>query len=136
MHRGVLRLLRGDDPTLRALIVVAHPDDETLGAGSLLQGLSQFTIVHVTDGAPQDPALRSTPQTGREAYAAARRAELKRALIIGGGRPPELHSFGVLDQEIVDHIPVVARALSLVISTLNRTSPACTVKPRFTLEYS
>jgi LmbE family N-acetylglucosaminyl deacetylase len=99
-------------------MVVAHPDDETLGAGSLLQGLSNFTIVHVTDGAPRDPALRSTPGIDTEAYAAARRTELAHALTVGGGRPPELHSFGVRDQEVVDHIPVVARALALVISTV------------------
>ena len=118
MHRGVLRLLRGDDPTLRALIVVAHPDDETLGAGALLQGPSQFTIVHVTDGAPQDPALWSTPSADRATYAAARRAELTRALLLAGGRPLDVQSLGVLDQEVVDHIPLVARTLALTISTL------------------
>ena len=38
------------------MIVAAHPDDETLGIGSLLCLLDEALLVHVTDGAPRDGA--------------------------------------------------------------------------------
>ena len=38
------------------VIVVAHPDDEVIGAGALLGHLRGVTILHVTDGSPRDPA--------------------------------------------------------------------------------
>jgi LmbE family N-acetylglucosaminyl deacetylase len=65
----------------RTVLVVAHPDDETLGCGALLARFADLTIIHVTDGAPRrgDDAARagfSSP----DAYAEARRRELREAL--------------------------------------------------------
>ena len=67
----------------RALIVVAHPDDEVLGAGIWMHRRGRFEchILHLTDGSPRDArfALECGYET-REDYAAARRQELSAAL--------------------------------------------------------
>ena len=106
------------DPEQRAIpfrtaVVVAHPDDETLACGSLLPRLSGLTIIHVTDGAPgngEDAARHGfdSPQ----AYAAARRAELERAVALAGIRPEQLAELGWPDQGASAHIAEIARDLA------------------------
>jgi len=39
---------------MSVLVVVAHPDDETIGAGAMLASLDDVHVVHLTDGAPGD----------------------------------------------------------------------------------
>jgi hypothetical protein len=41
-------------PLDRIAIVVAHPDDETMGCGAQIARLIGATIIIVTDGAPHD----------------------------------------------------------------------------------
>src|SRR5207249_642913 len=68
-------------PARDVAIVVAHPDDESIGCGAQLARLQGRTVFVVTDGAPLDPCFagwHGFPSI--EAYAQARRREIRTAL--------------------------------------------------------
>lgn len=96
------RLVSPDRPPIheQTLVVVAHPDDETLACGGLLARIPDLTVVHVTDGAPADG--RDAVRHGfadTSAYAAERRRELQRALAALGAAHARLFQLGLRDQE-------------------------------------
>ena len=105
------RRMRGE----RVLVVSAHADDETLGAGGLVQELHRrgagFVTVVVTDGAAALPGL---DPAGRRRLAAARRAEIGAALReLGLGDVP-IHLLEVPDGRAGDHAGAIARRLGRI----------------------
>lgn len=85
---------------LTSVIVVAHPDDESIGAGSRLGLLGDAWVVAVTDGAPRDDACaRAHGFETREAYAAARECELRQALGVVGFPMDRLVKLDFVDGE-------------------------------------
>src|SRR5258708_12156323 len=63
LERLIAATAAGDVP-LRLLIVVAHPDDEAIGAGALLAHYPDATIAHLTDRpgpGPRPPQSRRSP---------------------------------------------------------------------------
>jgi N-acetylglucosamine malate deacetylase 2 len=68
----------------RLLIVVAHPDDETIALGGQMWRMRDALLVHLTDGAPRDGEdARKNGFGAFTAYAAARQDELAAALAAG-----------------------------------------------------
>jgi LmbE family N-acetylglucosaminyl deacetylase len=107
---------RGERP--RVLILMAHPDDEVIGAGVRLRWLEEnTTIVLVTDGAPAD--MRDALQAGfrsAEHYADARRHELFAALRLVGVSEQQTSQLGFKDQAVVQHIPALTEQVTAMLT--------------------
>jgi N-acetylglucosamine malate deacetylase 2 len=63
----------------RTLVLIAHPDDETISCGALLQRMRDPMVVYATDGGPQDAYFWGR-YGSREKYVELRRNEAKAAL--------------------------------------------------------
>jgi LmbE family N-acetylglucosaminyl deacetylase len=92
---------QGDpSPLPRALVVVAHPDDEVIALGARLGRFGNAHFVHVTDGAPRNEQdSRSHGFTTLNQYRAARAAELEEACQLAGIAGARRESLGIPDQE-------------------------------------
>jgi LmbE family N-acetylglucosaminyl deacetylase len=93
------------------LVLAAHPDDEVIGAGTMLAWHAerghQVTVVHATDGAKGDPGNRESDIT------AVRRREGKEALArlgLGAARHWDLP-----DGELPEHLPELSTRVAAVM---------------------
>lgn len=106
------RLAGGAPIAERVAIVVAHPDDETLWTGALFARLDDAILIHVTDGAPEDMAdARRLGFATRDAYAAARAAELDAALL-ALGYAGERRCYAIRDKDAVFALPALIARLT------------------------
>lgn len=102
----------------KTLIVVAHPDDEVIGFGAIMQRMRDAVVVFATDGAPRDEYFWKE-YGSREAYARIRREEAHQALSVVGARPvflADLVSGGLVDQELFHKLPEAMDALGSVLA--------------------
>jgi LmbE family N-acetylglucosaminyl deacetylase len=90
--------------------LAAHPDDETIGASSLLARSHNPLVIYITDGAPRDAKLWSPDFNGsREEYAALRREEASDALSHAGVAKSQIRYLGAVDQEAAFEVGELVR---------------------------
>jgi LmbE family N-acetylglucosaminyl deacetylase len=101
---------------VRPVLLVAHPDDETIGASACMCRLRNSTVVFLTDGAPRDPALRSPRATGSRArYARMRHDEATTALALAGVTPDRILFLGGVDQEAIHESAILAERFASLL---------------------
>lgn len=84
----------------RCSVIVAHPDDEVIGAGGLISQLANVTILHVTDGAPINREMAKAAGFEQSSdYARVRREECVTALALANVPEERIVEFGVADHQ-------------------------------------
>ena len=106
----------------RTLVIVAHPDDECVAFGAVLQRIRRPKVVYCTDGAPLDPYFWQKRYGSREKYAELRREETRQALaavdvsdVAFLADDPDAHAQFV-DQELYRSLPLAYRLLRQMIA--------------------
>ena len=104
------------------MVLSAHPDDDVLGAATLLLRGPTVAVVQLTDGVPRAPRWRSpSAEAGEEGYRAQRRRESLEALAVAGLPASALHALGGRDLESIDEAAALARRLATLVE---RVCPA------------
>lgn len=100
----------------RTLVVAAHPDDETIGAGVLISRTKFIHVAHATEGSPINPSdALAAGFHSREEYAAARRSEAARALALAGLAKNAITNLGFTDQRLACYLEELSiSVLSLI----------------------
>lgn len=112
------------------LILVAHPDDELVICGGLMQRMQRAIVVFATDGAPR-PENFWQQYGSREAYAQIRRQEAREALSLAGAEPIFLADRvegGITDQELFRNLPAAISALKKIVV---ETAPLAILAPNY-----
>jgi LmbE family N-acetylglucosaminyl deacetylase len=110
----LLERLRAGAPVEEPVaLVVAHPDDETVGLGSRLACFRRLTLIHLTDGAPRDLVdARRSGFADWQSYAAARERELARALARLGAEPMARRRYALADQQAILSLGAIVERLT------------------------
>src|SRR5690242_16705876 len=99
-------------PAADLAIVVAHPDDETIGCGAQLRRLLGAKLILVTDGAPHNPEeARSHGFSSPDAYASARARELGAVLALVEAPESNVIKLGFYDQAAALQLTDLTRAI-------------------------
>jgi LmbE family N-acetylglucosaminyl deacetylase len=112
-------------PFSRPLIFVAHPDDETLACGGLLQRMPASLVVFATDGTPAGFGLERKFGS-LKAYTELRFQEAARALshvpssLFGWLTRPDGSYFG--DMHVFEELPAVATSLRAIAESFSPDS--------------
>jgi LmbE family N-acetylglucosaminyl deacetylase len=109
-----------DDVLGRTLVLVAHPDDECLAFGALLQRIREPLVVFATNGSPADPYFWQK-YGSREAYAEIRGQEAWKSMQIAGVKDVLFLADlpggeRLVDQELFRHLRIAYELLAEVVA--------------------
>jgi LmbE family N-acetylglucosaminyl deacetylase len=106
----------------RLAVVIAHPDDETVGAGALLMRTTGTQVIVTTDGSPRAPGFAEEHGFASvEDYAAARHRELATAMAIAGVEAEQLIMLGFADQGATHALAQLSAMLAGIVIARNIT---------------
>jgi LmbE family N-acetylglucosaminyl deacetylase len=94
------------------MVVVAHPDDETVGAATLLPRLAHAWFVYITDGAPRDGRDAARHGWSAVEYRDARRRERAKVFALCGLDPARIIDLDCPDQQAALRLAPLARELA------------------------
>lgn len=98
------------------LFVFAHPADETVGLGGILDRFCEPWFACLSDGAPDDPApARAAGCATPIDYARLRRRELAIALALAGHDSDRLIALGFTDQELAHSLEGITQAVEVLL---------------------
>ena len=104
----------------RYAVIVAHPDDEVIGAGGLISRLQNVTVLHVTDGVPGNGHVADAGFVRRSEYAKARRNECRSALALANVSEDRIIDLGIVLRQASHYLVDLTRE---VASFLQQTAP-------------
>ena len=104
-------------PMPRALVVVAHADDETIALGARLMRFRGAHFIHITDSAPRNEMdSRSHGFQRLDDYRKARRKELATVFAEADLQRATSKCLGIADQEASHSLIEITRKLALQIA--------------------
>lgn len=112
-------LLEQETPSPSTVFVLAHPDDEAVGASVLVNRVPGATFVYVTNGSSRD--LHDANAAGFSSmagYARARLREVKHALSLSPLPRAGVYFLDEVDQEAALHLSSIARDVRNLLASL------------------
>lgn len=102
----------------RCVVIVAHPDDDVVGAGGLISRLDDVTVLHVTDGIPKNGHSPEVGNLRSSESAHTRRLESRTALALANVPPEQIVELGLsTEQAPLELADLTRRIASFLLQT-------------------